>query len=299
MKEDVLVSIITPSYNQALYLEQTILSVLNQSYSNIEYIIIDGESTDGSVDIIVKHQDKISYWTSEKDKGQADAINKGFAKATGEFICWINSDDLIYPEFISTRVRQFHEHPDVDLIYGDVDQGHEPGNSWLRKGKLSDFNSMLKTLDVPIPQQSAIWRRKVISETGILDTGLHVLLDRDFFIRIARNHNILYYPGSLGFFRVHPDSKSIAESIKWTLELPVYYKSLISKWPEYKKQDRKVMSKCYWICNHVCLDLHDKSMAKKFRKKSLSQHPFIFLKFILFHTLIRLKHFIIGDYVED
>ena len=133
-----LVSIITPSYNQGEYLEDTILSVLNQDYPEIEYIVIDGGSSDNSVDVILKYAERISYWVSEPDKGQADAINKGFRKSRGNLICWINSDDLLYPDFVSTRVKQFLNNPGTDFIYGDVDQGISPGEKRLRKGAQTD-----------------------------------------------------------------------------------------------------------------------------------------------------------------
>ncbi|HCK65102.1 MAG TPA: glycosyltransferase, partial [Anaerolineae bacterium] len=107
------VSIITPSYNQAKYLEQTIQSVLNQNYSEIEYILIDGGSNDGSINIIKKYQDKFAFWISEKDNGQADAINKGFAKATGDIVAWLNSDDYYLPETIAKVVKVFEANPDV------------------------------------------------------------------------------------------------------------------------------------------------------------------------------------------
>ena len=132
--DDVKVSIITPSYNQALYLEETILSVLAQTYSNIEYIVIDGGSTDGSVEIIQRYAHRIDYWCSEKDAGQADAINKGFQHATGDLICWINSDDILYATFVEERVQQFKQHPDIDMIYGDVEQGVDLNHKKVRYG---------------------------------------------------------------------------------------------------------------------------------------------------------------------
>lgn len=286
------VSIITPSYNQGNYIERTILSVLSQDYQNIEYIIIDGGSNDGTIEIIQKYDNKITYWVSEKDNGQADAINKGLLKATGEFICWVNSDDLIYPDFISSRLKQFQRHPDIDMIYGDVDQGPDPDNSWLRKGKQTSFLSMLKTLNVPIPQQSAIWRRKVLDKTGFLDPQWHVLLDRDYFIRITRNHKVKYIPGSLAFFRVHQDSKSINEAIKWALELPAFYSSLIDEWDDYKKHRHQVMANCYWECAKICSENNEFEKAKEFFEKAKNESLITFSRHYLMKLLVKIKHYV-------
>jgi len=222
------VSIITPSYNQGQYLEETILSVLNQTYINIEYIIIDGGSTDNSVEIIRKYESKITYWISEKDEGQADAINKGIKKITGELICWINSDDIIYNDFIEQRVIQFNKNPSIDFIYGDVEQGPDFKNKYIRKGAKSNFKEMLISLNVPIPQQSTMWRSKLIDLIGYLDPQWHVLLDREYFMRIASNSKILYVPGAVAFFRNHKQSKSIKDWHKWADELEKYYEQLFS-----------------------------------------------------------------------
>ena len=135
MNCSICVSIITPSYNQGMYLEQTIQSVLNQTYGNIEYLAVDGGSTDNSIDIIKKYEKSIAYWISEPDNGQANAINKGFKHANGELVCWVNSDDILYPDYVNDRVRQFKEHTDADMIYGDVEQGPEPSIKRLRKGR--------------------------------------------------------------------------------------------------------------------------------------------------------------------
>lgn len=285
-----LFSVITPSYNQAAFLESCILSVLSQDYRNIEYLIIDGGSSDGSLEIIKKYENQLTYWVSERDQGQADAINKGFLKAKGEFICWVNSDDLIYPDFISSRLKQFQHHPDIDMIYGDVDQGPDPDDPWLRKGKRTSFLSMLKTLNVPIPQQSAIWKRNVLEETGLLDSKWHVLLDMDYFIRIAKNHRILYIPGALAFFRIHRNSKSINEAIKWAEELPEYYKSLVGGWDDYKKRRHFVLAKCYWECNKIYSENNQSEKAKEFREKAKKESLVTYCRLWFIQFLVNAKH---------
>ena len=113
-------SIVTPSYNQVDYIERTILSVIDQSYTNTELIIIDGGSTDGSLDIIKKYEDRIAYWISEKDNGQTEAINKGFRKVTGDFVCFQNSDDIFYPGALKIYADEIVRHPKKDIFYGDI-----------------------------------------------------------------------------------------------------------------------------------------------------------------------------------
>lgn len=274
------VSVITPSFNQGQYLEGTILSVLDQDYPDIEYIVIDGGSSDNSKEIILKYADRIAYWISEPDKGQADAINKGFIKSTGDLVCWINSDDILYPGFVSTRVRQFSEYPDVDFIYGDVHQGKDMSGKKLRKGSETDFKKMLISLHVPIPQQSTMWRRSVVERIGLLDTQWHVLLDREYFMRVARKGTILYKPGAVAFFRNHDASKSIVEWRKWADELEKYYIDLFSSElaNEYIGLKRFAMAAMYYECAMICNDCNDSEAMKRYRSLSKRINPIISLK---------------------
>ena len=132
MDENPLVSIVTPSFNQGRFLEATIQSVLNQDYVNVEYIVVDGGSTDNCVDILKKYSDQLAHWMSEPDAGQTDAINKGFSLATGEIFAWLNSDDIYRPGAISEAVAYLQDHPNEGMIYGDADFIDENGN-WLGK----------------------------------------------------------------------------------------------------------------------------------------------------------------------
>ena len=267
------VSVITPSYNQGKYLEQTIQSVLNQTYSNIEYLVIDGGSTDNSIDIIKKYEKIIAHWISEPDNGQADAVNKGFNRANGNLLCWINSDDILYPDYVDNRVRQFKENPNADMIYGDIDKGPEPSKKRIRKGKQTNIKDMLKYAQCPIPQQSAMWRRKVVEKIGHLGTQWHVVLDREYFIRMAAKCRIKYIPGAVAFFRNHEKSKSIMQKLKWAEELPGYYEAVFNDniynlSPNLLSYKDKCLSKIYLKCARISANAGKEKATKEFFNKS-------------------------------
>ncbi len=212
-----LVSIITPSFNQARYLQQTIQSVLSQNYPRIEYIVVDGASTDGSVDIIKKYEDKLVWWVSEKDSGQAEAINKGLARATGEIVAWLNSDDFYLPNTISAAVKVFDENPEVALVYGNmfaVDEGGDPFNTLTyRQLSLQD----LLCFQI-IGQPAVFFRREVLEQTGSLDPAFHFLLDHHLWIRIAKRGKILHVNQVWSAARYHAEAKNRAKAAEFGRE---------------------------------------------------------------------------------
>ncbi|MFZ5904746.1 MAG: glycosyltransferase family 2 protein [Chloroflexota bacterium] len=231
-----LVSILTPSFNQARYLEATIRSVLSQDYPRIEYIIVDGGSTDGSVDIIKKYSHAqaavlgggsiVSWWVSEKDKGQTDAINKGFARATGQIFAWLNSDDTYEPRAVGQAVKYLLEHPEAGMVYADCNYINEDGRVI---GKFPAAQTDLKRLRagyVHIPQQTMFFRADLWKQTGPLDPSFYFAMDYDLWTRIAARAQIKYLAGQTwANFRIHTSGKTIAADDRcWPEMLRVHYR---------------------------------------------------------------------------
>jgi GT2 family glycosyltransferase len=212
-----LVSIVTPSFHQARYLEQTLRSVLEQDYPRIEYLVIDGASKDGSVDIIRKYENKLAYWVSEKDSGQGEAINKGLSRATGEIIAWINSDDYYLPGAVSAAVKVFEQNPDVVLIYGDMLAVDENGRTTnlMKYGQLSLADLLCFQI---IGQPSVFFRKDALQKAGMLDTTFHFLLDHHLWIRIAQQGKILHVPQVWSAARYHAEAKNRAKAAEFGQE---------------------------------------------------------------------------------
>lgn len=206
-----LVSIVTPSYNQAAYLEATIQSVLSQDYPRIEYLVVDGGSTDGSAAVIERYAHRLAWWVSEKDRGQTHAINKGFASSSGEIMAWLNSDDTFEPGTVSQAVEYFAAHPEARFIYGEANYIDRAGRVVGRfQARQTDFRRLMQGY-VHIPQQATFWRRDLWDQVGPLDENLHFAMDYDLWVRAARLTPLVYLPGRVwANFRLHDDSKSIA-----------------------------------------------------------------------------------------
>lgn len=220
-----LVSIVTPSFNQAPFLEETICSVLAQDYPNLEYIIVDGGSNDGSREIIERYAGRIAWWVSEPDKGQTDAINKGFAHARGDILAWLNSDDTYLPGAVSEAVAFFQDHSQVGMVYGDANLIDESGKILGRfPARQTDYRRLRRGF-VHIPQQASFFRARLWQQVGPLDPTFYFAMDYDLWVRIARLAPLQYQPSLWANFRLHASGKSVASDDRcWPEMLRVHYR---------------------------------------------------------------------------
>jgi glycosyltransferase involved in cell wall biosynthesis len=240
-----LVSIVTPSYKQALFLESTIRSVLEQDYPRLEYIIVDGGSTDGSVDIIQRYADRLAWWVSEKDKGQTDAINKGFAHANGEVLAWLNSDDTYQPHAIAQAVEFLQTHPEAGMVYGDTNFIDESGRTIGRFRAAQTDLRRLRRGYVHIPQQASFWRAHLWKQVGPLDPSFYFAMDYDLWVRLAALAPLQYTPQLWANFRLHTQGKTLAADDRcWPEMLRVYYRDGGSKFGimPFKYRLRKLLA---------------------------------------------------------
>jgi glycosyltransferase involved in cell wall biosynthesis len=233
------ISIITPSFNQGRYLEATIRSVLDQNYPNLEYIVMDGGSTDESVAILKRYEGQLAFWQSAPDGGQADAINRGFARSTGDIMAWLNSDDILLPGALA-RVAKAFANPTTNVITG------------MRKivtpeGAIS--RNWYPELPVPVilqhicvvAQETTFWRRQVYEKIGPLDAGFHFALDYEYWQRmLANGYRFTFLPHFLAGFRKHPEAKTAKQKDVMARELPIIFQRYLGH-PYSEKEAQKAM----------------------------------------------------------
>lgn len=229
MTNQPLVSIITPSYNQAAYLEYTLQSVLQQEYTPIEYLVIDGNSTDGSQEIIQRYAHRLAWWVSEPDSGQSEAINKGFRRAKGEIIAWVNSDDLLLPGAVQEAVAALQTQTNVSMVFSDaltIDAHGQPINRFdfrkalgIKPNAPVDYLSLFLRFRI-ICQPAVFIRRQALEQTSLLDPSYHFMLDHHLWIRLASIAPALYVPEQLwAAARHHPAAKNTTQAAAFSQEI--------------------------------------------------------------------------------
>lgn len=212
-----LVSIVTPSYNQARYLEAAIESVLSQDYPNLEYVVIDGGSTDGTLEILESYGSRLDRWVSEADEGQAEAINKGFRMSSGDILAWLNSDDLYLPGAVASAVRAFEREPQAGLVYGD-------GIMVDEELRLLDYHRYpqvdgLDLLRFEVILQPAVFMRAgALYQAGLLDPQYELVLDHDLWLRIAARAPLVHVPEYWALERTHPAAKTRRAAAQFVVE---------------------------------------------------------------------------------
>ena len=220
-----LISIVTPSFNQDRYIEKTIQSVLSQDYPQIEYLIVDGGSSDDTVNIIRKYEDRLAWWVSEKDRGQTDAINKGFARARGGILAWLNSDDTYEPGAVAAAARYLQEHPEVGMVYGDCNYINEHGEVVGKFRSTQTSYRLLRRGYTHIPQQTMFFRAELWRQVGPLDPSFYFAMDYDLWTRLAARAEIRYLPRTWANFRLHNSAKTLlADEYCWPEMLRVHYR---------------------------------------------------------------------------
>ena len=201
------VTIVTPTLNHAPFIEATLDSVLGQQYPNLEYIVIDGGSSDGTVDILKRYDKYLSYWHSQPDRGQADAINFGFQKSTGAILAWLNSDDYYLPRTIHTAVERLMSADGPALTYGSCILLDERNNT-ISYSQSRNFDRNQLAFESPLIQPSCFWTRTLWDSTGNLDIASHFTFDWEWFIRAYEHGTFFRLDDYLSVYRFHDDHKS-------------------------------------------------------------------------------------------
>lgn len=276
------VSIVTPSYNQGRFIEETIRSVLLQGYPDLQYIIIDGGSTDNSVEIIKKYQKWQAYWVSEPDRGQSDAINKGWRLAKGDIVAYLNSDDIYMPGAVQTAAAFLSQNPDTGMVYGECRIIDEHGRL-KRRFKTADFRIEKVLCGGPcvIPQPSAFVRRAIIDKVGLLDVDMDMAMDLDLWVRIGLKHSLVHIPEVLASSRLYPGTKTMSAANPFLrnrlaiLDKTFSDAALPERLKALEAKARSIMeAQAAFQCGRLALIDGDWEEAKKSFKVALAHGPY-------------------------
>jgi glycosyltransferase involved in cell wall biosynthesis len=221
------ISIVTPSYNQGRFLEKTILSVLNQNYPNLEYIVIDGDSKDGSLEIIKRYEKYLAYWVSDKDNGQADAINKGFQKSTGDILAWLNADDLYLPNTLLKVKEVFQKHRENQFIYGHSVLINKKDNIIRVCYTVPQtHHSYIYDRGGNIFQGTVFWKRSIFYKYKGLDTKLYYTMEYKLFDNFFKHEKGIFLNNIIAAYRIHKEAKSSTVDSKLVIEEFTYIRGI-------------------------------------------------------------------------
>lgn len=242
------ISVITPSFNQGVFIEKTIRSVLLQSYPNLEYFVIDGGSTDGTLEVLQRYSPWITSWVSERDRGQSHAINKGFRQATGDIFCWLNSDDYLAPNALVTVAEALHCPSGPQIAFGDcVKVITQTGEQQFVRGEFRGRAHLLADDDYTLHQPSTFWRREVYDRIGGLDETLHLIMDFDYWFRMADSHRFVRIDRVLSYSHFHPAAKTGDNFVQYTRERRRYAKQLVARLRRTERVQYKLLRGWGWL----------------------------------------------------
>ncbi len=257
------VTVVTPSYNQGGFIEETIRSVLLQGYPNLEYIVIDGGSTDQSVEIIRKYEKWLAHWVSEKDEGQTHAINKGFTHSAGEICAYLNSDDVYLPNALRDVAAFFHKNSDTGMAYGDcqiIDESSRINDSWIAP----EFNLLELVFRCYIAQPAAFWRNSTAASVGNFNTEMHYAFDYQMWLRVAAaRFKLSHVPLMLAQHRKTEGTKTVSQPEEFTAEIVGGLKTFFGS-PSLPAALKSIESDAYAIVflNHSLLNFRRQSIEE-------------------------------------
>jgi len=271
------VTVVTPTYNQAAFLRETVESVLAQDYPHIEHIIIDDGSTDETPRVLAEYTGRVD-WESQPNMGQTPTINKGWQRSRGEIVTWLNSDDTFTPGAVSKAVEYLRARPEVGIVFGDTLFTQPDGTPIERSRRRDGFDyvEFVLTCENPIPQPSAFIRRSVVDDAGLLEPHYYYFMDWDFFLRAGIRHRIEYTHELLSTYRLHPESKTVAQAARAAPELERMYRDYFARPdvpPEVRRRQAHATANMYFTSGGYYIQGGDKGGAARAALKALRAYP--------------------------